>query len=128
MTFKPASSGTAAVDLLGQFAPREVLEKARALALQIERDEFLREYLARRSVVIVAVAVAAMMAGFVVIGAAAMSVLPWAGQQAFWLRATLVLCAGALWCAAVVVPTALFLARLEGHATRERDAEASARK
>jgi hypothetical protein len=37
-----------ALELLTQFAPQDVLERARDLARQIEQDEYVKNYIARR--------------------------------------------------------------------------------
>lgn len=42
-----------ALDLLGEFVPRAVLSRARFLAEEIERDEYVRAYIAKRVYLIV---------------------------------------------------------------------------
>ena len=105
-----------ALRLLAQFAPEEVLARARSLALQMEQDERVRAYLARRAVPIVVAAVAAM----AVAGALAYALIVWAQPAAAW-RWPVLLAAGLLWLAVSLGLMFAVLSAMQRAALKEAD-------
>jgi hypothetical protein len=111
-------AGRQAVELLAQFAPDDVLARAKALARQIERDEQVRSYLARRGLLIVAAGIAAMaLGGALAYGFLAVA-LPGAGSAPWWRWPALLL-AGLLWLAVSLGLMTLVLSALQRAALRK---------
>lgn len=103
-----------ALGLLAQLAPAEVLARARALARQLEENERVRAYLARRAALIVAAAVAAMLFA----GVLAYQLLAWlqpAGAATPWP----LLLAGLLWLAVSLGLMAWLLSAMQRAALKE---------
>jgi len=102
-----------AVDLLAQFAPGEVMSEARALAEQLEREERVRGYMARRPLLIVGAAMAAMLLSGAIVATLLLLALPPAVSLAPWLRLPVVVAGGLLWLGATMALMLPLLSRLQ---------------
>ncbi|MDP1982038.1 MAG: hypothetical protein Q8K23_05815 [Sulfuritalea sp.] len=109
-----------ALELLSQFVPRDVLERAMELARQIQRDEYIRNYLERRSLIIGLVAVGATGGGFFLVFFLFDQVLLKFAPFAPWQRLALMLSAVVLWLGGVVVVMYWLFSRLQRGALAQR--------
>jgi len=103
-----------ALALLAELAPGEVLAKAKALAVQIEREERVRSYMAGRPVLLVASGLAALSLASAIVYGLLTYLLPLAVSALPGLRLPLLLLAALLWLAIIVglmFPVLSFLQR-----------------
>lgn len=84
-----------AIELLGQLAPRDALERAHDLAQQMERDEYVRKYIASRGLMVAGVGAGATACCLLIV----MALLSQIDFEplAPWVRITLLLFGFSLW-------------------------------
>ena len=116
----------AALGVLAELVPADVLGRARELAQGIERDEYVREYLARHASGIVAVGMVAMLAATAVTGSLLTYAFRHLGPLATWMTIAIAIVGVLLWLAGILVPLYFKLTSLQRAALRKREREQSA--
>lgn len=110
---------TKAMELLAQLAPAEVLKKARDLAREIVRDDYVRDYMARWALVVVITGIAAAAFSSLLVAAAAVLVSPLVHSYAPWLGWLMPVLAVALWIGGSLLPMLPLLRWLRRRALRQ---------
>lgn len=109
-----------ALSLLAQFAPREVLERARDLARQFERDEYVTNYIARRSLFVAVAAIAVALTFFL---ATVFLLTKWPVAVALlagWEKVAVLTLGGLFWAGGTITVMYFILSSLQRAALAER--------
>jgi hypothetical protein len=117
---------SAALGVLAELVPVEVMRRARDIARDIERDEVVRAHLAKRAPAIVFLGLAAMLAATMMVGYLLSYLFRELEPLASWLKVAIGLGGVVLWLACVLGPLHWLLSRLEQEALRAREAEPGA--
>jgi len=117
----PKSVGAGrALELLAQFAPSAVLQQARDLAQQFEREEYFRKYVAQRVFVIALTCAVAPTTCFVTILLLLGKLLASIAPSALWIRVSLGSLALSIWIGITFVIMNRFFTWLQRKAMAER--------
>jgi len=111
----------AALGLLGELVPAGILGRARALARQIEQDEYVRDYLAKNAIAIIALGLIAMLVSTAVIGSLLDYLFRELGPVASWIKIPIAGFGIALWFAGILMPLYFLLLRMQRDALRARE-------
>jgi uncharacterized membrane protein len=115
----------AALGVLAELVPADVLGRAHELAQEIERDEYVREYLARHASGIVAAGMFAMLVATAATGSLMTYAFRELGALATWMNVAIAVLGVLLWLAGILVPLYFKLRSLQRAALRKREQEQS---
>ena len=118
---------TKALALLAHLVPREVLDKARVLAREIEREDYIKDFIAKRGILVAtAGAVVTLLTFFLTIGALGrfLKLFP---SMAPWVALIAVLFGLLLWLCVIIGFMYFFLSSLRNKAI-EKHAQEESRK
>jgi hypothetical protein len=110
-----------ALGLLAELVPAGVLSRARELAQQMERDEYVRGYLARNAIAIVPLGLIAILISTAGTAFLLSYLLQALGPVAFWIKILIVCFGVALWLACILIPLFFLLSRLQREALRAHE-------
>jgi uncharacterized membrane protein len=111
----------AALGLLAELVPAGVLSRAHNLAQQIEQDEYVRSYLARNAVWIVAFGLIAILVSTAGTGFLLSYIFRELGPIASWIKIFIACFGIAIWLAGILMPLYVLLLRLQRDALRARE-------
>jgi hypothetical protein len=118
MTQRASNSRKHALDFLSEMVPRALLKRARVLAEEIERDEYVRGYIAKRAYLIV-ITLFATIAIAVIIAIGLVEFVTSLGIEPAEHRIFVGLLVGAALLSIGITPTFFLILRLERDALRE---------
>lgn len=102
-TMTPSRKPSRAIEFLVRLAPPDVLKQAHDLAQEMARDDYVRDYLARRAFLVVGAGLAALGVATYLIGGVLPFVLPSVLAIAPWSKLIVLALVAALWIGVVVI-------------------------